>query len=489
MTNQIGEERLLIDGELVEATDGRRYDTVNPATEEILGQAADASGDDVDRAVGAARRAFDESGWATDGGLRRRCLLQLQDALEGEREEIRAELVAEVGTPLLVTYGPQLDAPLEDALRWPASMIDELGIERELDPAAPFGVASRRVVWKEPVGVVGAIVPWNFPFEITINKLGPALATGCTVVVKGAPDTPWSATRFGRIIAEKTDIPPGVVNVLTSSDNRLGEALVTDPRVDAISFTGSTATGRRIMEQGASTLKRLFLELGGKSATIFLDDADLATHLPGAAMSLTHAGQGCALPTRVLVPSRSYDEAVDILRDAMAGIGYGDPNDPGNFMGPLISDRQRSRVLGYVEKAVAEGATILLGGARPAHLERGYFVEPTLFGDVNPSSTIAQEEVFGPVISLIAFEDDDEAVAIANNSPYGLSGAIQSADADRALRIAHRIRTGTLMINGGMFYGADAPFGGYKASGVGRQNGIEGLSQYLETKTVAMPLT
>ena len=486
---QLGERRLLVDGELCEASSGATFDNINPATEEVLGVVADATAADMDRAIAAARRAFDETDWTTNHWLRKRCLEQLQAALEEERELIRAELVAEVGAPLLITYGPQLDAPLSDGLLWPASQIDGYPWERELPEGNAFGSRSWRTVAKEPVGVVGAILPWNYPFEILINKLGQALATGNTVVVKPAPDTPWSATRFGRLIAEKTDIPAGVVSIVPSSDHLLGEQLVTDPRVDAISFTGSTATGRRIMEKGAPTLKRLFLELGGKSASIVLDDADFASSLAMAwAGACTHAGQGCAMQTRMLLPRSRYDEGLEIIRTGFETVAYGDPTDASNFMGPLISERQRERVLGLIKTGVDEGARLVLGGGRPSHLDKGWYVEPTLFADVDNSMTIAQQEIFGPVLVVILFEDDDDAVRIANDSPYGLSGGVTSASEERALSVARRIRTGTMSVNGGVWYGADSPFGGYKASGIGRQNGIEGFEQYLETKTYGGPL-
>src|SRR3954465_3203557 len=348
-----GELRLLIDGKLVESSSGATFDNVNPATEEVLGPTADATREDMDGAIAAARRAFDTTDWATNRALRKRCLEQLQAALEEEQELIRAELVAEVGTPVLMTYGPQLDAPLSDGLKWPAEQIDTFPWERDLPEGTAFGTRSWRKVAKEPIGVVGAITPWNYPFEIIINKLGQALATGNTVVVKPAPDTPWTATRFGRLIAEKTDIPAGVVNVVTSSDHMLGEQLVTDPRVDVISFTGSTATGRRIMQHAAPTLKRLFLELGGKSAHLVLDDADLNAALAMAwAAVCSHAGQGCAMQTRLLLPRARYDEGLEIVAAGFATVAYGDPTDANNFMGPLISAKQRDRVLGYIKAGV-----------------------------------------------------------------------------------------------------------------------------------------
>ncbi len=294
---------MLIGGELVEAASGKRFDNVNPATEEVLGEVADASAEDMRRAIAAARDAFDRSDWSTDRPLRKRCLEQLQAALESERELLRDEVVAEVGTPRILTFAAQVDWPLDDALRYPAKMIDEFPFERALADSSLMGSASRRAVHKEPMGVIGAIVPWNYPVEVTLNKIGPILATGNTVVLKPAPDTPWNATRLGRLVAEKTDIPPGVVNVVTSSDHLVGEELTLSPDVDMISFTGSTATGKRIMEKGAATLKRVFLELGGKSAMIVCDDADFASVVPGGSMVCVHGGQGCAMQTRMLLPA------------------------------------------------------------------------------------------------------------------------------------------------------------------------------------------
>jgi aldehyde dehydrogenase (NAD+) len=480
---------MLIDGELVEAASGKRFANINPATEEVIGEVADGSAEDMRRAIAAARRAFDETDWSTNRALRKRCLEQLQAALEDEREELRWELVAEVGTPVALTYAAQLDGPLADALRYPAKMIDEFAWERPLPDAAPFGIPSRRAVWKEPVGVVGAIVPWNYPFEVTINKVAQALATGNTVVLKPAPDTPFNATRLGRLAAERTDIPPGVFNVVTSSDHMVGEELTLSPLVDMISFTGSTAVGKRIMEKGAATLKRVFLELGGKSAMIVLDDADFSRVVPAGATVCVHAGQGCAMQTRMLLPRSRYAEGVELITQAMAAVPYGDPTDPGVLMGPLVSRKQLDRVLGYIDKGREEGARLVLGGGRPAHLPKGFFVEPTLFVDVDNSMTIAREEIFGPVLAVIPYEDDDDAVRIANDSTYGLSGGVFSASEERATAVARRIRTGSISVNGGVWYGADAPYGGYKSSGIGRQNGLEGFEQYLETKLVAWPRT
>ncbi|MCW2718360.1 aldehyde dehydrogenase family protein [Pseudonocardia sp.] len=481
---QLGETRMLVDGKLVESRSGRSFDNINPATEEVLGSTTDADSGDMDRAIAAARRAFDATSWSTDHAFRRRCLEQLHHALDAEREELRAELIAEAGCPAIATFGPQLDWPLDDALRWPAELISTFPWERTLPDTELFGMTSHRVVWKEAVGVVGAICPWNYPVEVVIGKVGQILATGNTAVVKPAPDTPWNATRLGRLIAEHTDIPPGVINIVTSSDHALGEQLVLDPRVDMISFTGSTATGKRIAEKAAATMKRTFLELGGKSAMIVLDDADLAATVPGASFMCMHAGQGCAMQTRLLVPRNRYDEAVELVTAAFAAVSYGDPTDPANLAGPLINAKQRERVLGYIEKGVQEGARLTTGGGVPAHLERGFFVEPTVFADVDNTMTVAREEIFGPVLAVIPFDDDADAVRIANDNDYGLSGGVFSADRGRALSVARRLRVGSAMVNGGLFYGADSPYGGYKASGVGRQNGLEGFEQHLQTKAV-----
>ena len=482
------EANMLIDGKLVEAETGTTFENINPATEQVLGRVADASAADMQRAITAARRAFDDTAWSTDGRLRKHCLEQLQQALEDEREQLREQLILEVGCPRMLTDGPQLAVPLSDALRYPTKLIDEFEWETRLPDAADFrGGRNARVIVKEPVGVVGAITPWNFPFEVTLAKLGQALATGNTVVLKPAPDTPWNATFIGRLVAERTDFPAGVLNVVTSSDHLVGEELTLSPQVDLISFTGSTAVGKRIMEKGAATMKRLFLELGGKSAAIVLDDADFDADLLIGLAVCAHAGQGCAIPTRMLLPRSRYEEGVERLKGYLAMVPYGDPQRPDVMMGPLISEKQRSRVLGYIETGVKEGATLVVGGGRPKDQPTGFFVEPTMFTDVDNTMTIAQEEIFGPVLVVIPFEDDDDAVRIANQSSYGLSGSVASASLERSLAVARRVRTGTMGVNGGVWYGADVPFGGFKDSGIGRQNGIAGFDQYLEVKSIAWP--
>jgi acyl-CoA reductase-like NAD-dependent aldehyde dehydrogenase len=480
---------MLIDGKLVDGEAGT-FTNVNPATEEVLGEVADASTADMHRAIDAARRAFDETDWSTNRALRKQCLLQLHAALVAEQEAIREELILEVGCPRMVTHGPQLDAPLAEGLTYPAELIDTYPWEVELGDAlvSLTGTMTTRTVWREPVGVVGAIVPWNYPFEVTINKLGQALATGNTVVLKPAPDTPFNATRIGRIVAEQTDIPPGVLNVVTASDHLVGEELTLSPKVDLISFTGSTAVGKRIMEKGAQTMKRLFLELGGKSAAIILDDADLAAASMLGFGVCMHAGQGCATPTRMLLPRSRYDEGVEFVKGIFESVTVGDPQQADTLCGPVISAKQKERVVGYIEKGIAEGATALVGGPQtPAGLDRGHFVTPTLFTDVSNDMTIAREEIFGPVLVVIPYDDDDDAVRIANDSPYGLAGYVLSNSFERSAAVARRLRAGTIGMNGGAPYGADMPFGGYKASGIGRQNGTAGFDQYLEVKSVAWP--
>jgi aldehyde dehydrogenase (NAD+) len=478
---------MFIDGELVDAASGATFENVNPATEEVIGHTADGGPEDMERAIAAARRAFDESEWPTRRELRIECLRQLRAALLDEKEALRQQTVAEGGCPLQLTYGPQGDTVI-DGIEWSIENLESYSFERDLGVHRFFGIASRRMVWQEPIGVVGAITPWNFPLQVNLAKSIPALAAGCTVVLKPAPDTPWNATFLGRIVAERTDMPPGVFNVVTSSHPaRVGELLARDARVDLVSFTGSTEVGRSIMSAAAGNIKKVCLELGGKSANIVLDDADFAQVLPGAVTVCVHAGQGCALTTRLLLPRSRYAEGVEILKAAFEGLAYGDPKDPANLMGPVINRRQYERVLGYIERGVAEGAKLLVGGRPAAQFERGFFIEPTLFVDVDPAMTIAREEIFGPVLSVIAYDDDDDAVRIANDSSYGLSGAVSSGSLERALAVARRIRTGTLSVNGGLWFSPDAPFGGYKQSGIGREMGLEGFEEYLETKTLAVP--
>jgi aldehyde dehydrogenase (NAD+) len=482
------ESRMLVDGELVAAASGEEFDNLSPATGLVLGRTAAAGSQDMDRAIAAARTAFDETDWSTNRALRKRCLEQLQSAIEAEKEDLRAELIAEVGCPMMTTQSAQLDWPLAEALRYPARLIDDFEWERTLDGGGLFGERNVRTVVKEPVGLVAAITPSNFPIEVILNKLGPALATGNTVVLKPDPNTPWNATRLGRLIAEHTDVPAGVVNVVPTPSSEVAGLLGTDPRVDMISFTGSTNVGKLLRRQGADNMKRMFLELGGKSASIVLDDANRAAILGAAVGVCVHAGQACAATTRMLVHRSLFDDAVANITAAYAGVPVGDPAAPETLVGPVISAAQKDRVLTAIDRARSDGAEITVGGREvdnlPEHLRGGQFVAPTVIVGVDNGAAIAQEEVFGPVLLVLPFDDDDEAVRIANDSAYGLAGAVISRSIERGMDIARRIRTGSFGVNGGMFYGADAPFGGYKNSGVGRQCGIEGFQQYLETKTI-----
>ena len=482
-----GLDVLLVDGELRPAGGGGTFETLNPATEEVLGVAADGTAADMDAAIGAARRAFDETDWANDPAFRARCLRQLRDALQADGERLRALTTAEVGAPAFLTSGPQFDIPVED-LGFYADLAEQYdGWKVDLGDRVSVGVPTHRQVWREAAGVVGAITPWNFPHQINFAKLGPALAAGCTVVLKPAPDTPWCASAVARIAAEQTDLPAGVLNVVNSSDHTLGAQLSGDPRVDVVSFTGSTATGRAVMRTAADHLTKVFLELGGKSAFVILDDADIASAASMAGfMASTHAGQGCAITTRLLVPTSKLDEVVEVAAATMAALAAGDPNDPGTVCGPVISARQRERIEGYLQTALDEGGSFAVGGGRSPKFERGYYIDPTLVVGLDNSATVAREEIFGPVLTVLTYDGDDEAVSIANDSPFGLSGAIFSADQDRALAVAARIRTGTLGINGGVWYAADVPFGGYKQSGIGREMGVAGFEEYLETKAIAV---
>lgn len=486
------ESRQLVDGELAAAASGATFDNVSPATGRVLGPSADAGAVDMDRAIAAARRAFDETDWSTNRLARKHALEQLQAAVESEVEQLREELVAEVGCPMVTTKDAQLDWPLAESLRYPARLIDEFVWDRVLDGGGLFGARNQRTVTKEPAGVVAAITPSNYPVEVILNKLGPALAAGNTVVLKPDPNTPWNATRLGRLIAEHTDIPPGVVNVVPTSSNEVAQMLATDPRVDLVSFTGSTAVGKQLMRLGADTMKRTFLELGGKSALVVLDDAKPSRILPGAIGVCVHAGQACALTTRLVIHDSLVDEVLDGIIAAYRAIPVGDPALPDTFVGPVISAAAKQRVLSAIKQAGEDGAEIRVGGGEvenlAPHLAGGHFVQPTVIVGADPSSDIAQREIFGPVLVVLTFSDDDEAVRIANDSAYGLAGAVLSASNERGMAVARRIRTGAIGVNGGMFYGADAPFGGYKFSGVGRQCGLEGFEQYLETKTIACRL-
>jgi aldehyde dehydrogenase (NAD+) len=477
---------LLINGAVRDSAGARTFPNINPATEQSIGSAPDADLSDLDAAVAAARRAFDDTDWSRDHDFRAHCLRQLHEGLCAEQERLRDVLVMEAGVPVALTHSIWLDTILDSVLYW-ADLATSYPYEVQLTARQTLAaVTSTRTVVREPVGVVAAITPWNYPLPLNIFKVAAALAAGCTVVLKPAPDTPWSGTELGRIILERTDIPAGVVNVVTAADPLIGAALVADPRIDMVTFTGSTEVGKRIMAAAADNVTRVCLELGGKSANIVLDDADLPALAADIAGVCAHAGQGCALTTRLLLPRHRYDEGIAVARAAFEQLRCGDPTDPAVVVGPVINARQRDRILRMIDVGKQE-ARLLVGGGTPESLPVGYYVEPTLFCDVGPDAVIAQQEIFGPVLAIIPYEDDDHAVQIANNSIYGLSAAVHSNDTDRAMGIARRLRTGTVGVNGGVWLAADTPFGGYKQSGLGRELGVDGFAEFLETKSIALP--
>jgi aldehyde dehydrogenase (NAD+) len=481
-----GDERMLIDGELQITSGGATFDVIHPASEQVAGRATDGTVDDMARAVGAARRAFDETDWSRDLDFRHHCLTQLHDALERNKERLRRVLITEVGCPVTVSAS-QIESPIAEVKHWAEhGRAFEYLVDNGLHET-PLGPARRKIHY-EPVGVVGAITPWNVPFYLNVAETVPALMAGNTVVLKPAQLTPWSGTEYGRIVAEETDIPAGVFNVVVSNANEVGAALSADPRVDMITFTGSTATGRAILAAGAPTVKKTLLELGGKSAHVVLDDADFNSALPMAAMmACVMSGQSCILPSRILLPRSRYEEGLAILKGAMEGFPVGDPWTPGNMQGPQISETQRQKVLGLIKSGVDSRARLVTGGGIPDNLPTGYYVQPTLLADVDPDSQVSQEEIFGPVLTVTPYDTDDEAVAIANNTIYGLSGEVSSADVDRAFEVAKRMRTGNVTINGKSHFGIGSPFGGNKQSGLGYRNGEEGYKEYLEAKTIGMP--
>jgi aldehyde dehydrogenase (NAD+) len=481
-----GDERMLIDGELRYTDSGAKFDVIHPASEEVAGQATDGTVEDMRRAVGAARRAFDETDWSRDLDFRYHCLTQLHQALDRDKERLRRVMITEVGCPVTVS-GSQIESPIEEVKHWAEhgkrfEYLVDTGMHD-----TPMGPARRKIHY-EPIGVVGAITPWNVPFYLNIAETVPALMAGNTVVLKPAQLTPWSGSEYGRIVAEETDIPAGVFNVVVSNANEVGAALSADPRVDMITFTGSTATGRAILAAGAPTVKKTLLELGGKSAHIVLDDADFNSALPlSAMMACVMSGQSCILPSRILLPRSRYDEGIEILKASMESFPVGDPWTPGNMQGPQISATQREKVLGLIKSGVDSGARLVTGGGIPENLPTGYYVAPTLLADVDSDSQVAQVEIFGPVLTVIPYDTEDDAVAIANNSIYGLSGEVSSGDVDRALGVAKRMRTGNVTINGKSHFGITSPFGGTKQSGLGRRNGDEGYREYLEGKTIGLP--
>jgi aldehyde dehydrogenase (NAD+) len=485
MAIELEHRGLYIDGEWVDARSDETHEVVNPATEEVIAQVPQASVADVDRAVEAARRAFETGPWPRLSPRERSdALVRFVQAVAERRAELVDLIIAEAGAARPIAQALQFDTPL----RYASWFAERAGSFPYLDPlppqAGPRGLG-QGVILKEPIGVVAAITPFNFPLYLNLVKVVPALAMGNTVVLKPSPLTPLEALVLGEI-ADAADLPAGVVGIVTG-DVAASEHLTTHPGVDMISFTGSDAVGKRIMGQAAEGLKKVLLELGGKSPNIVFAGSDLDKFAASAATGFTiHAGQGCALPTRILAERSVYDDVVERVVAVLRSIRVGDPTDPKTAMGPLIREAQRARVERYVEAGVAQGARLACGGRRPAELERGFFFEPTLLADVESSMTVAQEEIFGPVGVAIPFDDEEQAVAIANDTRYGLAASLWHPDATRAFELARRIQAGTVSINGGGG-GPNSwgPFGGYKQSGIGREFGDYGLLEYTQLKTVA----
>jgi aldehyde dehydrogenase (NAD+) len=466
---------IYIGGEWVRSDGSATIDVVNPTTEEVMGSIPDGTAADVDRAVSAARNAFadwsqtsieDRGGW----------LRRVGDALASRTEEIAGLIAQEVGMPVKLSQIIQAGLPATTFSSMPQVM-GEVAWEEKV---------GNSLIVREPVGVIGAITPWNYPLHQIAAKVAPALAAGCTVVLKPSQVAPLNAVLLAEVLDE-VGLPSGVFNLVTGRGSVVGEALALHPDVDMISFTGSTAAGRRVSEVASATVKRVALELGGKSPNVILDDADLQRAIAdGVGKCFLNSGQTCSALTRMLVPRARLAEAEQVAAAAAEQFKPGDPFEPDTRLGPLVSAHQRERVVAYIRKGAEEGAKLLTGGSEPPEgLERGYFVRPTVFSEVTPEMTIAQEEIFGPVLAIMPYDDDDDAVRIANDSIYGLAGGVWSGDEEHATRIARRIRTGQVEINGGAFNPV-APFGGYKQSGHGRELGRFGLEEFLQVKSLQL---
>ncbi|WP_280480818.1 aldehyde dehydrogenase [Nocardia cyriacigeorgica] len=474
-------DSLFIGGRWTAPATTERIQVISPATEEPVGSVPAVDRADVDAAVAAARAAFDSGPWpSTPPEERAQVLTRAARLIEERGADLAATLTAEMGAPLMAATTLN-QIPAVAALDYYAGLAKSFPWNE-----TRTGVFGTTRVSREPRGVVAAITAWNVPLFLAVNKLGPALLAGCTVVLKPSPLTPLTTNKVAEIFTE-AGLPEGVLSVLPA-EAEASEYLVSHPGVDKLTFTGSTAVGRKIGAIATGQLKSVSLELGGKSAAILLPDMDIAASIPSLAFSgLMNTGQGCVAQTRILAPRSHYDEILDALVAHVRTMSVGDPTDPATQLGPLISQRQRERVEGYIAKGKAEGARLVLGGGRPEGLDKGWFVEPTIFADVDNASTIAREEIFGPVLSVIPYDTEDEAVALANDSDYGLAGSVWTTDVEHGAEIAARVRTGTYAIN---WYAFDptAPFGGYKNSGLGRENGPEGLDAYCEQKSVLMPL-
>jgi acyl-CoA reductase-like NAD-dependent aldehyde dehydrogenase len=472
--------KLFIGGDWVEPASTDTLEVVSPFTEVPIARVPSATRADVDRAVAAARTAFDQGPWPRMDLSARIDVLRRLGEEYGKRRDLLASLVTdEMGCPISTSETYQATNP---------KLLIETFVE--LAPQYPFTEVRRSrvgnaLVVREPVGVVAAVVPWNAPQVVTMIKLAPALLAGCTVVLKPAPETPLDSYLLADML-QAIGLPDGVVNIVPA-DRDVSEYLVTHPGVDKVTFTGSTAAGRRIASLCGEALRRVTLELGGKSAAVILDDADLdATVQSLRTGSLRNTGQICSLKTRILVSRNREAELLERLSAMVSTMPVGDPTNPQTEFGPLVSARQRERVEGYIDIGTAEGARLVLGGGRPKDLDRGWFVEPTIFAGVEPSMRIAQEEIFGPVLAVVPYDDEEQAVSIANDSAYGLNGSVFTSDLDHGVAVARRIRTGTVELNGSPV-GFTAPMGGFKASGIGREAGIEGFDAYVELKSIGLP--
>lgn len=468
-------DMIYIGGSWRPASTGRTIDVENPATEQIIGSVPEGDASDVDAAVAAARSAF--GSWSTTEPTERAALLRRLQAELAARQDVIAETVtAEMGAPGWIARKIQAPLPATVVGRY-ADLLDGYQFQETFE---------NYLIVREPAGVVGAITPWNYPLHQITNKLAPALAAGCTFVLKPSELTPLVAYLL-MDACEAAGIPGGVVNLVPGYGKGVGEALAGHPGIDVLSFTGSVPTGKRVAELAMANVTRVALELGGKSANVILDDADLKVAVKvGVANAFLNSGQTCAAWTRMLVPADAYDEAVALAASFADSYVVGDPTDASTKLGPVASAAQREKIRGMIETAVREGARVVAGGAdAPDGLPTGYYVKPTVLADVASSSTIAQTEVFGPVLSILKYQDEDDAVAIANDSEYGLHGAVWSTDTDRAMSVARRMRTGTVDINGAA-YNPMVPFGGYKRSGIGREMGVAGLEEFLETKSIGL---
>ncbi len=468
-------DKLYIDGAWVPSAGKGRIDVINPSTEEVIATVPEGTAEDVGRAVAAAKKAFEC--WAqTPVATRIELLKKIAAGLGARMKEIGETISSEVGMPIGLATAIQAGLPVANTNNF-ATLLESFQFEEQ--------VGSSLVV-REPVGVVACITPWNYPLHQIIGKVAPALAAGCTVVLKPSEVAPINAFLLAEVI-DQAGVPKGVFNLVTGYGEPVGEAMASHPDVDMVSFTGSTRAGKRVSELAAQTVKRVTLELGGKSANVILEDADLEKAVTkGVGECYLNSGQTCSALTRMLVPRSRHDEAVAIAKRVAESFTVGPAFEASSKLGPLVSETQRERVRSYIEKGVKEGAKLVTGGPEaPENLPKGYFVKPTVFANVRNDMTIAQEEIFGPVLSIIPYDDEEDAVRIANDSIYGLGGSVWSGDAERAKRVARRIRTGQVSINGGGFNPL-APFGGYKQSGHGREFGHHGLEEYLEIKSLQL---